>query len=347
MKNTFTLFCLVLLLSTSKLLAQNADPAVNILFQPASISVATTGTVLVTVLNNGATTINVGCAFITISVPSNIGLITGLAPGSDPNFTGTITSGGASIRIVNSGTVLTGLSAASVSVVVQGIAVGGPSIISGNITYDPTQGATCTVAGNLSTQNDNSQTSMTVVANPLPVSLVNFSAKAQPNHTVNLDWTTSLETNNKGFLVERSKDLKRFETVGEVSELAASSNSLKNYHLTDLTPYLGTSYYRLTQTDLSGRATTFPVVSVVLRDEAYGVFPNPVVSSGSFALRLDEPETATVNFFSPDGRVLPLQKTGVQAGNLLLKTGGQLSTGVYVLTVEERGQTRQHRLVVQ
>ena len=188
---------------------------------------------------------------------------------------------------------------------------------------------------------------VTNVALPLPVTLVSFTAKAQKNQTVDLAWTTSLETNNKGFIIERSKDLKQFERVGEVSEIAANSNALKNYQLNDANAYSGTSYYRLTQTDLSGKATVYPAVSVVIREESYGVFPNPVLSDGRFTLRLDEPETALLNFYSLDGRLLTLQKTGIQSGNLLLKTTSKLSSGVYILTVAERGQIRQHRLIIE
>lgn len=185
------------------------------------------------------------------------------------------------------------------------------------------------------------------VGAPLPVSLVSFTAEPQANRTIDIAWTTSLETNNKSFEVERSKDLQSFDKVGEVGEIAANSSALKNYKLTDQTPYAGTSYYRLKQTDLNGKTTIYPAVSVVLRDETYGVFPNPVRNDGQFSLRLDEPETATVRFFGIDARSLPIQKTSIQSGNLLLKTVGKLSAGVYVLTVEERGQTRQHRLVVE
>ena len=188
---------------------------------------------------------------------------------------------------------------------------------------------------------------VTNVAAPLPVSLVSFTAKLQTDRTVDIAWTTSLETNNKGFVVERSKDLQSFDKVGEVGEIAANSSALKNYKLTDQTPYAGTSYYRLKQTDLNGKTTIYPAVSVVLRDEAYGVFPNPSLGDGQFTLRTDEPETAKLGFFSVDGRSLPLQRTGVQSGNLLLKTTGKLSAGIYILTVEERGQIRQHRLVVE
>ena len=199
--------------------------------------------------------------------------------------------------------------------------------------------------GGAITLNDNV---VTVTAAPMPVTLVAFSAtKSQTVQMVDVSWTTSLETNNRGFVVERSKDLKSFETVGEINEIPANSSALKNYRLTDRTPYAGTSYYRLKQTDLSGKTTLYPAVSVVLRDEAYGVFPNPVSTDGQFSLRLDEPETATVRFYGVDAKLLPLQKRSIQSGNLLLKTAGKLSTGIYIISVEERGQTRQHRLIVE
>lgn len=192
------------------------------------------------------------------------------------------------------------------------------------------------------TLNDNTVTN---VATPLPVSLVSFTAKPQADQTINIAWTTSLEANNKGFVVERSKDLQVFEKVGEVGEIAANSSALKNYQLTDKTPFAGTSYYRLIQTDLTGKTTMYPAVSVVLREDAYGVFPNPVISNGQFTLRLDEPETAKLGFFSADGRSLPIQRAGIESGNLRLKTTGKLPIGIYLLTVEERGQTRRYRLL--
>ncbi|WP_138992274.1 ice-binding family protein [Larkinella sp. C7] len=192
----------------------------------------------------------------------------------------------------------------------------------------------------------NASTVIVPAAAPLPVTLVSFTAKAQANRTVELALTTSLETNNKGFLIERSKDLQRFDNVGEVSDVSANSTTLKTYRLTDQTPFSGTSYYRLTQTDLNGRSTVYRAVSMVLRDDAYGVYPNPVARGERFVLRLDEPETAILGFYSADGRLQSLQKTGIQSGNLLLKSTG-LSSGAYILKVQERGQVRQHRFIVE
>jgi sugar lactone lactonase YvrE len=187
-----------------------------------------------------------------------------------------------------------------------------------------------------------------LIANaPLPVSLVSFTAQPLPNQTVALNWITSLETNNKGFQIERSKDLHTFETVGEVTEMAPASQTRKMYSLTDLTPYVGTSYYRLSQTDLNGQVTRFPAVSVAFKEGGYGVSPNPVVSGQPFVLRLDEPQTAGLSLYDTQGKVIPFQKVGVVSGNLLLRMGSGVAAGVYVLSVEERGQSRQHRLVVE
>lgn len=285
-----------------------------------------------------------------INLPPNIGVVsTSVQPNAPTSTTANLVTtvspydpvNGQIIRVISSAGPVPGNANYTITINVRGVqptgSTGAPINI--NASSSPALGS--------NTPGNDIATSSITVTGPLPVALVSFTAKAMENHTVDLAWTTSLETNNKSFLIERTKDLKTFEKVGEVSELAPMSNALKNYKLVDQNPYSGTSYYRLTQTDLSGKATAYPVVSVVLRDEAYGVFPNPVMNDGRFALRLDEPETAKVGFYGTDGRLLPLQKTGIQAGNLLLKTTDKLATGVYLITVEERGQTRQHRIVVE
>ncbi|GAB3898130.1 hypothetical protein GCM10028803_17130 [Larkinella knui] len=294
-----------------------------------------------------------------------------LAPGvscqntSDPTtLNGTLTLSGTGIFIIklssalttatNSNIVLTnGATIENVFFQVQGAVTTGTGstfrgtiLATGAITLNTTslEGRALSTGGAITI---NASTVVIPTAAPLPVTLVSFTAKAQANHTVELALTTSLETNNKGFLIERSKDLQRFDKVGEVGEVATNSNTLKTYRLTDQSPYSGTSYYRLTQMDINGKSTVYRPISVVLRDDAYGVYPNPVGRGERFVLRLDEPETAILGFYSADGRLLTLQKTGVQAGNLLLKSTGNLASGVYVLKVSERGQVRQHRLIVE
>ena len=340
---------LILLLALSSpltILAQ--DPGVGGFVVTSPLATGIDGTVKVNILNGSSTPIpQANNATWTINLPPNIGVIGGSAGVSLSPAAANITiaattyspATGTTVTLTSDQGAVPGNASYTITINVRGVQPGTDAPISISASSNPP------VFTN-STGNDNANTTITVTG-PLPVALVSFTAQAQANHTVALAWTTSLETANKGFVVERSKNLITFETVGEVVDVAPMSNALKTYHLLDQTPYMGTSYYRLTQLDLSGKMTGFPVVSVVLRDETYGVFPNPVTSESGFTVRLDEPETAKLSFYTTQGWSLSLEKLGIQSGNLLLRSGGPLSAGVYVLTVEERGQTRQHRIVVE
>ena len=86
--------------------------------------------------------------------------------------------------------------------------------------------------------------------NPLPIDLLSFDSE-WTDGVVNLDWVTSTELRNDFFTVERSLDLIFFETVVTVPG-AGNSNVELSYSSIDETPYSGTSYYRLKQTDYNG-----------------------------------------------------------------------------------------------
>ena len=188
-------------------------------------------------------------------------------------------------------------------------------------------------------------TSVSINACPQPVSLVSFTAQAQADRTVLLNWKTSWESANKGYLIERSKDLKNFEQVGQVTDVAGTSNSINSYQFVDKNPYRGTSYYRLVQVDLDGSRHTYKAEPVVINGR-YGVYPNPVVGS-TFTLELDEPASAILHLYDISGREVSVSKSAVTELSLKVSPAVGLSPGVYVLTVEERGILRKHRLVVQ
>ena len=187
---------------------------------------------------------------------------------------------------------------------------------------------------------------LTVIGSSLPVTLVSFSARVLSSKRIELSWSTSLEKNNRGFLVERSKDLLYYEPVGEVSSHEFTKPPME-YTLTDSLPYMGFSYYRLTQIDQSGKRTTYPAISVVLRDTPYGILPNPVNQSRQFLLQLDEPNSASIALFSMDGREFSLLRMDTGANSVLIKIRGSVSAGMYFLTVKERGYSRQHRVLIE
>jgi hypothetical protein len=210
-------------------------------------------------------------------------------------------------------------------------------------------GGSCTIIPNQSDTNQPSSNDFAAIYTnengAMPVNLVWFRAEAQPEKTVGVSWQTSMESGNKGYVVERSKDLVSFEMVGEVNDVAGNSSSLNTYKFTDKSPLRGLSYYRLKQLDLSGSSRTYAAVPVTI-DGVYGVYPNPIGANG-FTLSLDEPASAILHLYNVSGHSIKLDKSDIGTNSVGLTPMEKLTSGVYVLRVEERGQVRTHRLVVQ
>lgn len=94
----------------------------------------------------------------------------------------------------------------------------------------------------------------------LPVQYSSFFVKAV-EETVAVDWTTSSESNNAFFTVERSVDGAIFNEVKEIPGAGDSSEPI-DYQVIDYKPLEGVSYYRLKQTDLNGQATYSDIKTV-------------------------------------------------------------------------------------
>ncbi|MFA6924048.1 MAG: hypothetical protein WC223_07315 [Bacteroidales bacterium] len=95
---------------------------------------------------------------------------------------------------------------------------------------------------------------------PLPVELLSFYGIYE-NNKVNLYWATASEINNDYFVVERSTDLKNFETIATVKGHGNYNGTLK-YTATDENPSQGVVYYRLKQNDYDGKYKYSDVIEV-------------------------------------------------------------------------------------
>jgi len=84
----------------------------------------------------------------------------------------------------------------------------------------------------------------------LPIDLLSFQA-IPLDREVQLKWVTLSEQDNAFFVIERSRDGQRFESLFNVPG-AGNSSSEKYYHRFDKEPFLGWSYYRLASHDLDG-----------------------------------------------------------------------------------------------
>lgn len=107
--------------------------------------------------------------------------------------------------------------------------------------------------GNQSATNHSINDIVIDAASPLPVTLVDFSAKAIEN-SIQLAWRTTSETNASHFEVERSYDGKSFLNIGSINAKGESA-SVETYAFTDISGKNSASlqqYYRLKMIDNDG-----------------------------------------------------------------------------------------------
>lgn len=97
---------------------------------------------------------------------------------------------------------------------------------------------------------------------PLPVELLSFTGRPMGSGVL-LEWSTATETGSGYFVVERSMDLLRFDSIGTVPA-AGCSQALMRYSLLDDRPKPGVNYYMLRQVDLDGSERLHGPVAVQL-----------------------------------------------------------------------------------
>lgn len=175
-----------------------------------------------------------------------------------------------------------------------------------------------------------------LTATSLPVTLTDFRALRLSTATVQLDWETASEQNNKGFDVERRwQSENQFRTVGFVASRATGGNSSQpqRYRFSDPNNYTGISYYRLKQTDLDNRST-YSLIKAVKGSGETGVtvlmWPNP--NNGQFSIRLDG-NTKRLPAFITDMNGKMVQQLFIN-GNAPVNIYG-LSAGAYTVSIPD------------
>jgi len=116
------------------------------------------------------------------------------------------------------------------------------------------------------------------VINPaasLPIELISFEGVLKGD-VVLLNWVVATEINNDSFTIERSSGGINWQVVASIDG-AGNTDEETRYQYTDKSPFDGTSFYRLKQTDFDGKSEYFnPIRIVNERSKKITVFPNPV-----------------------------------------------------------------------
>ncbi len=188
---------------------------------------------------------------------------------------------------------------------------------------------------------------------PVPLLLIRFDAFPEQDYVL-IQWLTENEVATDFFTVEKTRDGRDFSLVGQTAAAYFSEPGERLYYeLKDQEPYVGTSYYRLTTTDLDGAISLSHLVEVQLSgnpvDWDFQLFPNPNTGSqvNVRPTGIGVGERLVLEIFDSQERQLLQQvlRTNGEAHRFDLPT--QLSAGSYLIRmIDERGSTRAKLLLV-
>lgn len=190
--------------------------------------------------------------------------------------------------------------------------------------------------------------------NALPVELLYFGAKNN-NKNIDLTWATASETDNAGFHIERSVNGKEFKEIAFVKGNGNSSDKI-HYSLRDENAFAITGtqklYYRLVQTDFSGKKEFSNIVMVDAdkSDEpVIALYPNPFNAELNIHIDASTVADAQIRVMDITGKnVLSLSPQLTKGVNTIQTEGlAALSKGVYFVQVTLNGEISTHKLVKQ
>nr|WKN38743.1 hypothetical protein K4G66_08505 [Tunicatimonas sp. TK19036] len=175
--------------------------------------------------------------------------------------------------------------------------------------------------------------------NPLPVSLLYFYADAAFDQ-VQLQWATAWEEHNDHFLIEHSTDASSFHPLIKIP--AADQGSSTNYYeAIDDQPAFGQNYYRLTQVDLDGSISQFPVVSAYFQLPAEALIIKPVTEEGRIYVSVAENSLtnreAVVWIRDAQGRTIQQDNAATLGRNYSIILPHNVKPGVYLVSLLTEG----------
>ena len=168
---------------------------------------------------------------------------------------------------------------------------------------------------------------------PLPVELTNFSG-SYIDGAVRLNWTTTTESNNYGFEVQKRYQNTTFESIGFVNGNGSTINRIE-YSFMDENLIAGTIYYRLKQIDFNGEFEYSNEILVEISElNSYQLFQNyPNPFNPNTIIKYSVPETSIMKIALYDiiGNEVEILFEGVQQTGIyqIEYNGSNLSSGVY------------------
>ncbi len=192
------------------------------------------------------------------------------------------------------------------------------------------------------------------ITGAVPVTLKELRGKLNNNLTVLLSWTTSAESGNKGFFIERNEtnDQATWVNIGFVNGAGYSAIE-KKYSLIDNQIQLSKIYrYRLRQVDFSGSFSYSNEVVIRVKDLQKDRllltnYPNPSRSISTIKYNLPSGGNVTLNVFDMLGKDVAALVNGFQQSGIysIEFNAGKLSKGIYFCKLSFEGETLTNRMI--
>ncbi len=173
---------------------------------------------------------------------------------------------------------------------------------------------------------------------PFPVELLSFTATPE-ERSVQLDWVTVSETDNKGFEVERSLlPNSGFRQIGFVEGNGTSADR-SEYQFVDGDVSTGvTYYYRLKQVDFDGGFEYTSIISAKLTGRGLDItlMPNPAKDFVEILVHNAEGRDVEINVFNTQGQLVINRIVNINENNTININTSNLPKGIYMLEVDTR-----------
>jgi len=186
-------------------------------------------------------------------------------------------------------------------------------------------------------------------ASQLPIELVSFQAKPDKSD-IDVYWTTSSEVNTSQFIIEKTTDGQNFTEV-KTTKAAGNSTSIINYMIKDLSPVVGTNYYRLKEIDYDGKVSYGELVSARFSRDFSGlsVIPNP--AQNEIGVNFSSAKNGVVNLSVVDAKGLVVLTKMIIADNDGLNTIplniSAFQPGIYSVRLVDAVETLNTRFIKQ
>jgi Secretion system C-terminal sorting domain len=183
---------------------------------------------------------------------------------------------------------------------------------------------------------------------PLPIEIIGFDATKGKSNTL-LTWKTVNALQMSHFDVERSKDGKTFEPIGQAVK-AVNTIDQMTYKLTDEHPIEGINYYRLKSVETTGKVVYSKVISILFGGNFISkAYPNPFNDILTLDVTTDKAGSdMRFELINALGKVVAVQQRKATGGTVSITFNTlNLTIGSYILRIKDADKVWQEKFIKQ